>query len=57
MCFIDRETCNFNLKSSEIFLGRETVLRVQGMKFHEKLFYYNFCDFLRKKMVHVVIDR
>ena len=38
MCFIERETQNFILKFTEIFLRRETVLSAYGMKSDEKPF-------------------
>ena len=39
MCFIEGETQNFILKFREVFLWRETMLRVHGMKSDEKLFF------------------
>ena len=39
MYFIERETQNFILKVTKIFLLRETVLRAHGMKPDEKLFF------------------
>ena len=39
MCFIEKESQNFILKSREIFPWRETVLRAHGMKSDKKLFF------------------
>ena len=49
MHFIERKTHNFILKFSEIFLWREAVLRVHGMKSDEKLFYVKIMRFFEKK--------
>ena len=57
MCFIEREAQNFILKSGEIFLWRETVLKVHVMKSDEKLFFCQMYVIVWGKMVHVVIDR
>ena len=50
---IERETKNFVLKFTEIFLWRETVLRANEMKSDETPFSINFLG----KIVHDVIDR
>ena len=39
MCFIERGTQNCILNYREIFRWRETVLRAQGMKSDENLFF------------------
>ena len=39
MCFMERETQNFILKFTEIFVWRETVLRARRMKSDEKPFF------------------
>ena len=50
MCFIDGETRNFILKLREIFLWRETVLGVYGMKSDEKpVFCQIYAIFLKEK--------
>ena len=56
MCFIERETQNFIHKFREIFLWRETVLRAQGMKSDEKLFFCQIYAICWEKIVHVLID-
>ena len=57
MCFIERETRNFILKFSEIFLWREKVLRAHEMKADEKLFFCQIYAIVWGKMVPVAIDR
>ena len=39
MCFIEKETQNFILKFTEVFLWTKTVLRAHGMASDEKPFF------------------
>ena len=57
MCFIEWETHKFILELREIFLWKEKVLRVHGMKSDEKPFFCQIYAIFWENMVHVVIDR
>ena len=56
MCIIERETQNFIIKFSEIFIWRETVLRAHGMKSDDKSLFYQILCNCSMKMLNDVID-